>query len=598
MTPSPSSSDVQNRQTAWRTRVKPWLIENRWTIMLMLWAAAMALGYRGFAKYYGAQGIEKTPWDLIYLSLQLFTVESGSVPGHLSWELETARLLAPVATVYTAVQAVAVVFRDRVQRLRLRFFHHHIVICGLGRRGMLLAREFRARGDNVVVIEHDDDNDRIEPCRENGCIVLIGNAVDREVLSEAQAHRARHVITLCSNDGVNAEVAVTCRSLPRPKGLPPLTCIVQIVDAQLLNVMKAQDMRMGNNGSFRLEFFNAFDRGARAILQEHPPFRGGGDKGRGVLTIGLGRMGESLVVHMARGWRNGAASEREKLRLLLIDRHAKSRKEYLMLHYPLLSHLSELEALEMDVTSPEFYRADYLFDEAGNPAVSAIYICLDDDSRAMAAALALIDRTQAYDVPIVVRMTHQGGLAALVRGSDDLSPGLRNLHPFGVFDHTCSPELVLGGTHEMLARGIHEHLVRHASSFPEHFLPRGVELPWQDLHVSHRDAFRRQADQIGQKLIAARCSVVPLVDWDAAAFAFEPHQVELLAKMEHDYFVQERLNLRWTYFPGLERVAPRTQPLKLKWEERSAETQEQYREIIRGLPRFLAGVDFQICRFQ
>ena len=54
----------------------------------------MSFDYFGFHGYYQSRGEPGTFWDLVYLSLQLFTLESGSVTGELSWPLQVARLLA------------------------------------------------------------------------------------------------------------------------------------------------------------------------------------------------------------------------------------------------------------------------------------------------------------------------------------------------------------------------------------------------------------------------------------------------------------------------------------------------------------------------
>ena len=50
--------------------------------------AAALLGYVGFAWYFSGLGEPRSPWDILYLTLQLFTLESGAVPGTKNWALE------------------------------------------------------------------------------------------------------------------------------------------------------------------------------------------------------------------------------------------------------------------------------------------------------------------------------------------------------------------------------------------------------------------------------------------------------------------------------------------------------------------------------
>ena len=157
----------------------------RWMVVAGLWFLGLALGYLGFSRHAAATAAALSPLDRFYLTLQLIPMNSGAVAPPVSWELQVARLLIPLVAAYTAVQALALVFVDRVQTFRLRFLRDHTVICGLGRKGRLLARSFLAQGEQVVVIELDEDDNLIQPSRDEGAIVLIGDATEPETLRRA-----------------------------------------------------------------------------------------------------------------------------------------------------------------------------------------------------------------------------------------------------------------------------------------------------------------------------------------------------------------------------------------------------------------------------
>ena len=144
----------------------------QWFLLGGLWLAALYLGYVGFAHQAAMHNEQSTPLDWFYLTLQLIPLNSGTVPGPVSWELQVARLLLPALTGLAALKALATIFAEQVQMIRLGFMVDHVIICGLGRMGVLLVDQFRARGEKVVVIEHDHDNDYIDLCREQGAIVL------------------------------------------------------------------------------------------------------------------------------------------------------------------------------------------------------------------------------------------------------------------------------------------------------------------------------------------------------------------------------------------------------------------------------------------
>ena len=183
-------------------RIKKWLGKYKWLLIGLLWVIVIALGCVGFSKHFTNIGEIRSFWEVLYASLQLIVLESGLITISGSLELEAARFLAPLLAVYTVIQAVASIFREQIQLLRMRSFKNHIIICGLGRKGSLLCQAFRKRGEKVVAIEQDNCNDFLEQCRQQGAIVLVGNATDSVILHQTRVDRAKYVISVCGNDGL------------------------------------------------------------------------------------------------------------------------------------------------------------------------------------------------------------------------------------------------------------------------------------------------------------------------------------------------------------------------------------------------------------
>ena len=582
-------------RTFWRGRVRERWRDYRWFVIGALWLVALLLGYIGFARHAAAAGQPRSATDLLYLTLQLFTLESGAVSGHKGWELELARLLAPAVAAYTAVQALAEIFYQQLQLVRVRFIRDHVVMCGLGRKGYLLAQGFRQRGDRVVAIEQDEDNDLIEQCREQGVIVLIGNAGNQELLRQARVRKARYVVSVCGDDGANAEVAVHARELAEDRQGKALMCILHLVDPQLCDLLREREIEMGKMDAFRLEFFNVFDSGARVLLKEYPAFSEGQSRRAHLLVIGLGRMGESLVVHAARGWHARHTAAAERLRVTVIDREAERKTESLCLRYPQLGKVCELVAQPMDVHWPEFQRADFLFDPDGRCDVTIVYVCLDDDSLGLSAALALRQRVREHRIPIVVRMEQDAGLATLLGGMDG-GGGFENLHAFGLLDRTCRPDLLLGGTHEIIARAIHEGYVGYRERLDEELQVDPAMVPWESLTEEFRESCRRQADHIGLKLKAVGCGLSPLTDWDAELFKFGSEEVEQMARMEHQRWMDERRRDGWRLGPRDSKA--QTNPNLVPWEQLPEEIKELNQDMVRRFPAFLARVGLQTYRLK
>jgi hypothetical protein len=601
-------------KTSGRKHVRLKWRDYQWYVVGALWLATVCLGYVGFGRHFAALAEVRSPLDLFYLTLQLFPLQSGAVAPPLNWELQTARLLAPAIVAYTAVRALATLFYEQLQSLRLRFTRDHVVICGLGRMGLLLTRGFLERGERVVAIERDEGNDYIQLCREQGATVLAGSATDVELLRKAGVHSARYVISVCGDDSTNAEVAVHVRTLAGHHQGRRLTCFVHIVDPHLYSLLRERELLLETGRPFRLEFLNIFDRGAQLLVDEYPAFAAkiGANCRPHVLVVGLGRMGESVVTHIARSWwlQLNQQGERSRLRgavrprlrevvrprITVIDLEAERKVESLRLRYPQLEKACELNPRQMDICCPEFEGARFLFTPDGDCDVTAVCVCLDNDSLGLTAGLALLQHLRGHNVPIVVRLEHETGLATLLCGAEENA--FQDLHGFGLLDRTCQPEMILGGTHEILARAIHEDYVRRQREVGDTPESNPALVPWDELPEGLKESNRHQADHMGVKLKAIGYGIAPLTDWDAERLQFTAQEVELMAQMEHQRFVEERLRAGWTHAPGPKSTEQKTSPDLVPWDELPESVKEKDRGTVRGLPTFLARAGLQVYRLK
>lgn len=587
----------------------------------LLWAAALILGYIGFARHALATGRSSRVIDLTYRTLQLVAMNSGDVDG-AGWQLDTARFLLPVLAAWTALRALLSLFRDRWQQLRVRSWRDHVIVCGLSRKGWLLAQGFAARGDRVIVIEANKDHALVGPCRERGIGVFTGDATDPDLLCRAGVHRARHLVAVTDDDGVNAEIAVRVQGLLRAAASPgskqagrrcPLTCTVHIVDPHLHELARTREMALEEGSPFRLELFNVFDRAARLLWSQFgtgrpdgpvsPPAAAGhgGGCSAHILVTGLGRLGESLVVHAARDWHTRLHESPRRaagrLRITVVDKEADWKCQALCLRYPRLASVCDLVSLRMNVRSPEFQEGAFLAGGAGYPPVGVAYICLDDDSLGLRTGLAIHQRlllSADGATQVVVRMAGAGGLARLVEPNGRGGAAFASLHAFGLLDRTCTPDAILGGTHEVLARGLHDVYLEQAQVLGHTEATNPSLVEWERLPEELRESNRAAADGIFGELAALRYTLVPLADWDAAAFLFSEADVEHLARSEHSRFVAERVSQGWRYAGAPKDLPSKHSPAITSWERLSEEERSKALATMRRLPLTLARAGFQI----
>ena len=98
----------------------------------------------------------------------------------------------------------------------------------------------------------------------------------------------------------------------------------------------------------------------------------------------------------------------------------------------------------MDIHFPRFPDRILLDGSDGIPPITAAFVCVDSDSLALFAALTLHDCLKGKNVPIVVRMTEQAGLAALLASGKESQSLIEGVHAVGLLDVACSLDLVLG----------------------------------------------------------------------------------------------------------------------------------------------------------
>ncbi|HTQ26451.1 MAG TPA: potassium channel protein [Candidatus Binataceae bacterium] len=106
-------------------------------------------------------------------------------------------------------------FREMVGRVamkrKIEQLEGHIVICGFGRMGRVVAEEITRAGGQVVVIERD-------PVREPDLVVqnllyVIGSALEDRVLQDAGVHRARAIVAVTASDADNVYITLSARAM-------------------------------------------------------------------------------------------------------------------------------------------------------------------------------------------------------------------------------------------------------------------------------------------------------------------------------------------------------------------------------------------------
>lgn len=578
-------------QFLWR-----WIRKWYWLLNLLLILVSLGLGFWGLSVHYALIKEPVTLFDVLYQTLR--TINLGSdFTSQVPWPLQVSRFLTPVLFANAILIGLGRLFKERLDLLRLWFWREHVIICGLGKKGARLAKEFRKQGYKVVVIEREHNNEHAPQFRFRDTIVLFGDATDNILLKCTGIRRARYLLALCGNDGVNAEITAQARMLtPKKRGIP-LTCFSHILDLELCRLLREREIESESVTPFHIEFFNAYEMGARILLQRHPlPLSSDGVVPH-IVIVGPGRLGSSLIVLAARAWRDTEGSKTNPMNVTVVDRNGPARTDMLRAKYPHLDTVCKFDILTIDTHSREFTQAEFLFDSQGKCVTSAVYICVDGDSVGLMAAFTLYAQLErrGHRIPIVVRMSDKSGFASVLSETDYDAP-YGCIRAFRLLDETCLLSTLLMSTNEIIARAIHDDYLQ--KEFAERETPEvnPSAVPWKCLDERLRESNRHQAFHMAERLRAFGYRIVPLTDWDAENYTFSPAEVEGMSIKEHDRWCEEKREAGFTYASG--EKTERTHPDLLPWSELDEPAKEKDRNMVRAAPRILARVGFQVERIR
>lgn len=563
--------------------------EKYWIWIILLWVVGLVAGIIGFTRYADWHDTSYGFLDNLYLTVRLVSMGSGSVQPPLPLELEFARLFIPLLAAATAINAFWIVFRERIFISGIKRLSGHIIICGLSQKGFLLAQSFIKLRKRVVVIERNKDNSWLEACRASGMYVLLGDATEPVLLVRAGVRHANALFAVCDDDGTNAAIILHAEAQLNQHSDDMLNCIAHISDPRLCSLLREQSVTL-RKGSFQLVLFNVFERGAIRMAQEYPAWKNPPLSPPHIIILGLGRFGQNLLVHLARTWWNIRPDKHWKIHATLIDQNALQIVDTLFVRFPQLRETLNVIPINLNVHSAEFERSEYL----PSQLLSCIYVCLDNDSLVLEAALHLQQAT-AGQVPVILRMAESDGLARLLDQPEakDLTS---NLHPFILLEHICTPQLMKIMPRDILAQAMHNEYLQLQKNYAELPPNATVMQTWENLNPVLRKQNYNLVDHQIKLLADYGYTIHPLTDWDAPSYVIPAELVEQMAIKEHELWMRERQAEGWKYKAGIKNQAAKTNPNLVPWKILEENEKEKNRAYFRNIPAFYAQAGFQLCK--
>ena len=99
---------------------------------------------------------------------------------------------------------------ERRRQRAIEHLHDHFIICGYGRVGQRVAEELRAASTPYIVVDRSDE--AIAAAREQGDLMIEGDATHDEQLQRAGLGRARGLVVASDDDADNLYITLSARN--------------------------------------------------------------------------------------------------------------------------------------------------------------------------------------------------------------------------------------------------------------------------------------------------------------------------------------------------------------------------------------------------
>lgn len=292
-------------------------------------------------------------------------------------------------------------------------------------------------------------------------------------------------------------------------------------------------------------------------------------EGERLVVIGLSGFGRALLLELAR------RAERvggDPVEVTVVDPDGDAAVAELHARHPFFAKSCRVSVVPV-------YRPE--------PGAHRVFVCHDDEERALRDGLGAAATVDATRGTVIVRMAQLAGAGEMIvqHGQED------RLRFVGVLD--MASMYLSERITDSLARAVHRRYVRDQAALGQTAETNPSLVPWDDLPETLRDANRAQAADIEHKLALVGCAMTPSLE--SVPFSIDPDEVERLAVVEHERWMTKRMADGWRYGPERDNEAKRHPDLR-PWSDLGEEERQKDRNVVLSLPEILADAGFRITR--
>jgi len=210
---TPAASGRLGLPMPWQSMISP----KRILALIGILLAIVLAGSVGFALLEGQSALDAFFTSVVLIS----TVGMGAAPVTAAGKILGVLLIAGgmgtllyafgVVTEFLVGGYLAEMLEERSMKKKISELSGHYLICGYGRVGEQVSKEFTRSGEEFVVV--DSNPESIARAREDGHPHVEGDAADDEALHRAGIVRAKGLVACVDSDADNVFVTLSARVL-------------------------------------------------------------------------------------------------------------------------------------------------------------------------------------------------------------------------------------------------------------------------------------------------------------------------------------------------------------------------------------------------
>jgi TrkA family protein len=533
----------------------------------------LLLGTLGFHQH-GALHDDPISWlSSLYLSLQLFVMNSGGVPSPIPITLEVSRFLAPALTAGGIFLALWEPLNQNFVLFKIRFWKNHIIVCGLSKKAELLILDHLKQADgkvNIVVIEPNAEHGSISHMRKKGVIVLEGNAVDEEMLHKANVLNAKFLLALTNDETINIHVAQRATQIYNhyPANILPnniLQVVLHIDDFYTMNIFKEfHEKAIPENDQFRkggskmdYHVFSIYQLAAMFMIDNFCPdkyasLNGKEDPAAHLLILGDNLAAQYLVLEAAQMYH---FANLKQTRITVVAEDVLVIESKINSLYPFLKKAVDLRYIN---------KLDFFSDDCpvSCDEISVCFVALDDDGKSvyysrklrqhlfsqsrntMDASLRSYNRYADFEKSLPPIKTLLPRNTALVHIFKDVAFEMQalNIELINMDEEVCNKRTIVDNRKEedFIAKHIHYEWAK--SQATKNKVSVGtMQQEWDKIKDAQKDSNRLPARHLFIKLRFVNADLSDRESGEELDFdTLEPEVWDKIARMEHNRWNAEK----------------------------------------------------------